>query len=588
MPVDINSLRTSLAKIGGKKMLAAQHPPYVTDTILGFVHTDRTSGSALLAALVIYHEADDLAVEVLKEEELSTLRKKVEAAVKDLRDGRLNNTSDVQGIQAGVTGAKRELNEGLYRELIQMNLESGAASAAYLDIVGCHQVRPLSHSNIFNYFKMMEIPSEDIPEDLHQYSAYWARYNPGIADSAGFQLRITLIEWVYYHVNASQNGPLVMRALMICPVADDGSSFFSTAEIDAARLHFNDTKSMILARNVPKSALVKAYALYEAMDSLPEKKWYMGHKAMQAYPVCKYKIIIKAIKRHIVAVERETLPDEEEDPKVIASKINSLVSGMVSEERAHVQAEDTLARRNTAERRGELAPRNDNEGGNEGQGGDENNEEGDGYDDAELSDRSDSRSDGGDYIASEKSDNDDDDGDGDDIGARTDTGTTTTGHQANILEAEKDKEGDVEESQPGKVSEEREPERGEELAATQLASNISGAVQGMPTAAAKRTEDKNDDVKVDDENVGENKIDELGPVKKKMKVTEQDEGGEKEEGMVNEEGTEAEQGQMEESDADAKKGTDKGNKLKDTKKKRDRTAVRPKRPRKSTMTSELI
>ena len=255
-----------------------------------------TTETSLLAAIIIYHEGPDISLELSIINLLNAAKATLDTASTALRLGHDNCAGDISALQLAIETTTQAYGREQHRSLITSNLDTNVAARAYIDITGCQQLNPIKSQNIAKYFNMLIVETEDVPDNMHYYAQYWERFNTRISKNPIFAQRVQRSEWVAYHVNAYQNGPLVIRANMSIPVPEVGKSYFSSTELTSARSHESARDSMALAREIPKSALVKVYAILDANYYLPTSKWYMVWKAMKSYLVSQYSLLVKAIK----------------------------------------------------------------------------------------------------------------------------------------------------------------------------------------------------------------------------------------------------------------------------------------------------
>jgi hypothetical protein len=321
MPVSLTDIAAALQSHGTEHGLAAHQCPYVTDVNLGYVTTILSPLSAFIGAMVVIHEGTGLAFVPITDAEVATAVATFHDAV-TAHVAVQRASGDTAASQTVVNAARKERDIAQHRSLIQSNISRHVAMNGYVDMVGCHQVKPLSTSNITQYFNMLRLNERD--DDFREFVAYWALSNPGINRLQTFSIRVNAIEWTAYHSGVSSNAPLVLQANDTTPIDD----FFTAAELESARQSKSSPGSMELARAIPKNALVKTYAILEAYGALPTNTWYMGLKAKEGFPAMKYQLLVKVIKSHQTLTTTVRIGDEHTTLPEMESNIRQLIREM--------------------------------------------------------------------------------------------------------------------------------------------------------------------------------------------------------------------------------------------------------------------
>ena len=84
---------------------------------------------------------------------------------------------------------------------------------------------------------------------------------------------------------------LVMRASRSDLFTANGNTFFTQEEINANQAHYNNPRSMTLARNITATALVKANLFLEYGSSMSKNTWHMGVKAESQFSLREIEIL---------------------------------------------------------------------------------------------------------------------------------------------------------------------------------------------------------------------------------------------------------------------------------------------------------
>jgi len=205
-------------------------------------------------------------------------------------------------IWTGGDGAPAALMEGIPVSSFDQ-LVDDAPKAIYwlLDLVACHQVKPLKATNVANFFRMnsrVAVNGREIMKVLD----YAAVSLPRVMDDAALFELLSQNQFMTYHTAYSSSAKLAEEMLDSAPAITN--VFFTAATRttitnSAMNPHNREMNSLI-----PQQVLLATYAYLEAFNKLPEN-WFQGEKAKQSLPASKFNIY-KAIFRRVRELSANT------------------------------------------------------------------------------------------------------------------------------------------------------------------------------------------------------------------------------------------------------------------------------------------
>jgi hypothetical protein len=335
MPISMDNLSAIMRGHKNSKPTSARLCPYRIDKKLGYVGNMMSTTSAWVASMIIVHSSEDVEFDLVYQDDLDKLEREYDL-LKEPAPANATAADDLARTKK-IRELEKDIKVTSHRLLIATNLRTRLAFTSYVDLTGCHQVRVLTTSNVTQYAKMVGL--DDMDDKLRDYIDYWAKTNPEMCKSRIFAERAGVNEWTSYHSGASGSANLIIRASETAPIP----GFFTNEEICYTNESIKDPTSMEKARAIPKVTLVKAHAILDVLGGLPEKSWYMGQKAMQAYPIKMYKTLTAAIRILITKQSDIAAGNDKDSIETIMANVQTLVDAMnanISTARADASDDD--------------------------------------------------------------------------------------------------------------------------------------------------------------------------------------------------------------------------------------------------------
>jgi len=208
----------------------------------------------------------------------------------------------VVAVWNGAGDAPEALQEGI-PPLSFVQLVADAPKAIYwlLDLVACHQVKPLKATNVANFFRMnsrVAVNGREIMKVLD----YAAVALPRVMDDDALFDLLSENQFMTYHTAYSSSAKLAIEMIDAAPAIT--SVFFTQATRELVLASAVNSHDREANAAIPQQVLLATYAYLEAFNKLPEN-WFQGEKAKQALPASKFNIY-KAIFRRLRELSANT------------------------------------------------------------------------------------------------------------------------------------------------------------------------------------------------------------------------------------------------------------------------------------------
>jgi hypothetical protein len=299
----MNAARLSamIRQVGVKNTNASISCPYTYAEFDGFRGRGNSDQECFLAAILIVFEGGP--TPTTTSEEVAAAKDALGVAQQAAAAAGLAGDGEDEGGVGGnnIVVLQREYQTLKCRNTIRLNIESGAAMEALLDLVACEQIRPLSEKNIENFFKMKSLP--DAPARAGSFVRFWASQAPRITQEESFMLRAEVSEFVRYHTGASTTADLMSIAIETPPFP----GYFTAVEIAAVERAKQNRHELTIARRIPQFAIVKARIWLVLLERHPDI-WHMGKKAEEKFPAMHYKLMQEHLKEMFKCTKRIHAP----------------------------------------------------------------------------------------------------------------------------------------------------------------------------------------------------------------------------------------------------------------------------------------
>jgi len=183
----------------------------------------------------------------------------------------------------------------------QIRSDSDKAIFWLLDLVACHQVKPLKASNIANFFRMGSRVSINGREILKVLD-YAAVALPNVMGDADLMNVLSANQFMTYHTAYSSSAKLAAEMLESAPAITN--TMFTAASRLAVTNSSANPQDRGLNGLISQQVLLATYAYLEAFGKLPDN-WFQGEKAKQALPASKFNLY-KAIFRRLRELSANT------------------------------------------------------------------------------------------------------------------------------------------------------------------------------------------------------------------------------------------------------------------------------------------
>jgi hypothetical protein len=183
----------------------------------------------------------------------------------------------------------------------QLVSDSDKAIYWLLDLVACHQVKPLKAANVSNFFRMSSRVAVNGREILKVLD-YAATTLPSVMNTAALFALLGENQFMTYHTAYSSSAKLAQEMIDAAPAITH--VFFTEATRNAIDASAASPHSRELNLAIPQQVLLATYAYLEAFGKLPDN-WFQGEKAKQALPASKFNIY-KAIFRRLKDLSANT------------------------------------------------------------------------------------------------------------------------------------------------------------------------------------------------------------------------------------------------------------------------------------------
>lgn len=203
----------------------------------------------------------------------------------------------------------------------------------FIILVACTQVRKLDTGNLNQFCNMSD--ARQMPAKVLTILRYFAAQMPSLIEEGRVRTDFSGYPYFEYHTSASSTPQLVDKAML--EVA--GLGFFSAEEerrVDAAMANKH---SLELAREIDQNTLVKARAILEANETLPDI-WYMGSRAVDRFSGKKYSAMVKLFKALFKRQNNTDNLDELDEPAIVG-RLNHLISTVEVDDGSRTDAEDS-------------------------------------------------------------------------------------------------------------------------------------------------------------------------------------------------------------------------------------------------------
>lgn len=207
------------------------------------------------------------------------------------------------------------LQEGIQTSMFR-SLLADRHKALYwlLDLVACHQVKPLKASNVSNFFRMnsrVTLSGREIMKVLD----YAAVTLPNIMANDALVALMSQNQFMIYHTSYSSSAGLAQEMINSAPAITH--AFFSENTRAAVDLSAQNPSNRNNNAAIPQLVLLATYAYLVAFNKLPDN-WFQGEKAKTSLPASKYNVYL-AIFRRVKALTADT------DAIAQAADVNALV-----------------------------------------------------------------------------------------------------------------------------------------------------------------------------------------------------------------------------------------------------------------------
>jgi len=182
-------------------------------------------------------------------------------------------------------------------------LADDADKAIYwlLDLVACHQVKPLKAANVANFFRMnsrIAINGREVMKVID----FAAVTLPNVMENAELFALLGENQFMVYHTAYSSSAKLAAEMMDAAPAL--ANVFWSAATITAVTASAATLHDRALNMAIPQQVLLATYAYLEAFGKLPEN-WFQGEKARQSLPASKFNVY-KAMFRRLREITANT------------------------------------------------------------------------------------------------------------------------------------------------------------------------------------------------------------------------------------------------------------------------------------------
>jgi hypothetical protein len=184
---------------------------------------------------------------------------------------------------AAVIGAVEDVHDGVIRRnsvqhILAANIFNSVdrVKGFQLDLVRAHQSKPLSVSNIKNYFAMKAMVRVNARFILSVIQSAATLFS-NLKEVIGIANHIDDSVWMKYRLAKSSTPNLVMKVLD--EAGDIITGVFSDASVDIVQEALDDLEDLDKSRRIPRSMILCAHAYLKAMNALPDD-WYQGERAV--------------------------------------------------------------------------------------------------------------------------------------------------------------------------------------------------------------------------------------------------------------------------------------------------------------------
>lgn len=177
-----------------------------------------------------------------------------------------------------------------FRLLVQ---DAGKALFWLLDLVACHQVKPLNAGNIRNYFRAgsrVNVTGREIMKVIDFAAVTLGR----VMDTPALVAMLDDSKFMDYHTSYSSSGKLAEEMISCAPALTH--ALFTDETRAAITTSANNPSSRENNEAIPEQALLATHAYLSAFGKLPEG-WFQGERARSSLPASKYNVYLALFRR---------------------------------------------------------------------------------------------------------------------------------------------------------------------------------------------------------------------------------------------------------------------------------------------------